>query len=217
MTQEPGKPGRRFNDAVTKFWSFAAPLYDQPSLQRWIYQPAQDEVIELLRTRGSQRIADIACGTGILAARIASEVHPDEVFGVDMSDGMLEQARARSSAVQWLKSPAEGLPFDDGSLDAVVTTTAFHFFDQPAALREFYRVLAPGGVVAVATVSPPLPDPFLQMSANLVNPVHSPPPGEMRRLFAEARFTVADQHRVKRPWWTSPVWDLITIGTKPAA
>jgi methionine sulfoxide reductase catalytic subunit len=45
---------------------------------------------------------------------------------------------------------AEQLPFDDGALDAVVTTSAFHFFNQPAALREFHRVLASGGLVAVA-------------------------------------------------------------------
>ena len=57
---------------------------------------------------------------------------------------MLNQARARSDRVRWLKGPAEQLPFDDAALDAVVTTSAFHFFDQPAALAEFHRVLHPG-------------------------------------------------------------------------
>ena len=208
-------PGRRFNDAVTRFWSLAAPLYDLPALQRWVYQPAQDEVILLLRAHGARRVADIGCGTGILAARIQSEVNPDEVYGVDMSDGMLEQAMARTEDVEWRKGPAENLPFEDDSLDAVVTTTAFHFFDQPAAMAEFYRVLAPGGLVAVATVSPPLPQPLLRLTASLANPVHSPPPDEMRQLFTDAGFTVTDQHRVQRPLWTTPVWDLITIGTKP--
>jgi ubiquinone/menaquinone biosynthesis C-methylase UbiE len=56
---------------------------------------------------------------------------------------MLEQARVRSDRVKWMRGPAEQLPFDDGTLDAVVTTSAFHFFDQPAALREFHCVLAP--------------------------------------------------------------------------
>ncbi len=68
--------GRNLNNLVTRFWSVAAPLYDHPGLQQWVYRPAQDEVIDELRAHGARRIADIACGTGILAARIADELHP---------------------------------------------------------------------------------------------------------------------------------------------
>jgi len=208
-------PGRRFNDLVTRFWSVAAPLYDRPGLQRWVYQPAQDEVIALLRRRGVRRVADIACGTGIMASRIHSEIGPDEVSGVDMSDGMLEQARARSVHVRWLRAPAEQLPFEDGSLDAVVSTSAFHFFDQPAAMREFHRVLAPGGLAVVATISPPMPAALRRLSANPANPAHNPSPAEIRRLFTDAGFSILEQRRVDRPLWTRGVWDLITVGEKP--
>jgi ubiquinone/menaquinone biosynthesis C-methylase UbiE len=208
-------PRRTLNEAVTQFWSIAAPLYDLPFLQQWVYSPPQNEVIAQLNDSGARRVADIACGTGILAARIARELHPDEVYGVDMSDGMLGQARARSSAVQWRKGPAEHLPFEDGVLDAVVTTSAFHFFDQPAALREFHRVLAPGGLVAVATLSPRQPLPLHRLSANRLNPAHNPSPDEIRALFEGAGFRVSDQHRVRRPVWTLLLSDLITVGIKP--
>lgn len=208
-------PRRTLNDAVTQFWSIAAPLYDLPFLQHWVYRPAQDEVIAQLRDRGARRVADIACGTGILADRIEQELHPDQVYGVDMSDGMLAQARARSSDVQWRKGPAEHLPFEDGALDAVVTTSAFHFFDQPAALREFHRVLAPGGMAAVATLSPRQPLPLHALSANRLNPAHNPSPAEMRALFETAGFDFSDQHRVRRPAWTRVLSDLITVGIKP--
>jgi len=208
-------PRRNLNTAVTRFWSAAAPVYDLPFLQRWVYRPAQDEVLAVLAEHGARRVADIACGTGILADRIAAELDLDEVYGVDMSDGMLQQARARSARVNWLKGPAEQLPFADEALDAVVTTSAFHFFDQPAAMRDFHRVLRPGGLVAVATLSPPQLPALRRLSANPSNPAHNPSPREMRRLFAGAGFTVTDQHRVHRPLWTRGVWDLITIGTKP--
>ena len=207
-------PRRTLNDAVTQFWSIAAPLYDLPFLQQWVYRPAQDEVIAALKDSGARRVADIACGTGILAARIASELQLDEIYGVDMSDGMLAQARARSSDVQWRKGPAEHLPFEDGSLDAVVTTSAFHFFDQPAALRDFHRVLAPGGLAAVATLSPRQVLPLHRLSANRLNPAHNPSPAEMRKLFEDAGFQVSDQHRVRRPVWTLVLSDLITFGVK---
>jgi ubiquinone/menaquinone biosynthesis C-methylase UbiE len=207
-------PGRQFNAAVTRFWTVAAPLYDLPFLQRLVYRPAQDEVVAKLRAAGSQRVADIACGTGILAARIADELHPAEVYGVDMADGMLEQAKARSAKVRWMKGPAERLPFDDGALDAVVTTSAFHFFDQPAAMRECHRVLAPGGLVAVATISPPLPAALRKLATQDSAVASSPTPTEMRALFTDAGFTIADQRRVDRPLWTRGVFDLITVGTK---
>jgi SAM-dependent methyltransferase len=206
-------PRRSFNDAVTRFWGWAAPAYNLPVLQQWVYRPAHDEVIAQLRAHSSARIADIACGTGILADRIERELHPAKVYGVDMSEGMLNQARARSTGVQWLRGPAEQLPFDDGTLDAVVTTSAFHFFDQPSALRDFHRVLAPGGLAAVSTLS--ARQRLLQgPSTSRWKVAHHPSPAEMRRLFEGAGFTVAEQHRVRRPVLTRAISDLITVGIK---
>jgi ubiquinone/menaquinone biosynthesis C-methylase UbiE len=204
---------RGFNDAVTRFWGFAAPAYNLPFLQQWVYRPAHDEVVGQLRAHSSARVADIACGTGILADRIERELHPAEVYGVDMSEGMLNQARARSTSVRWMRGPAEQLPFDDGALDAVVTTSAFHFFDQPAALRDFHRVLSPGGLVAVSTLS--ARQLLLQgLSDSRWKLAHHPSPGAMRRLFEGAGFTVAEQHRVRRPLLTRAISDLITVGVK---
>jgi ubiquinone/menaquinone biosynthesis C-methylase UbiE len=207
-------PQRRgLNEAVTRMWSFLAPAYDLPFLQQWVYRPPHNEVIAQLRSHKSRKIADIACGTGILSDRIQRELDPDEIYGIDMSDGMLNEARARSNRVQWLRGPAEQLPFDDGALDAVVTTSAFHFFDQPAALREFHRVLAPGGLVAVSALS--TRQTVLQApSASRWKPQHNPSPAEMRTLFEGAGLVISDQHRIPRPLWTRLVSDLITVGTK---
>jgi ubiquinone/menaquinone biosynthesis C-methylase UbiE len=211
VTQAPQRRG--FNDIVTRFWGVAAPAYNLPFLQEWVYRPAHDEVVAQLRDHQSARVADIACGTGILADRIERDLHPAAVYGVDMSEGMLKQAQSRSAKVEWLRGPAEQLPFDDGALDAVVTTSAFHFFDQPAALREFHRVLAPGGLAAVSTLSARRA--LLQgPSSTKWKPSHNPPPAEMRELFENAGFTLDEQHRVRRPLWTRAISDLITVGIK---
>jgi len=188
----------------------AAPAYNLPVLQQWVYRPAHDEVVAQLRDHQSARVADIACGTGILADRIQRDLHPAHVYGVDMSEGMLKQAQSRSSDVDWRRGPAEQLPFDDDALDAVVTTSAFHFFDQPAALREFHRVLAPGGLVAVSTMSARQQ----LLPGSVKTPAHNPTPTEMRRLFEGAGFTIVEQHRVRRPLWTRPLGDLFTAGVK---
>jgi ubiquinone/menaquinone biosynthesis C-methylase UbiE len=202
-------------NTVTRFWSWAAPAYDFGLLQRWVYRPAQDEIIARLQKQRPDTVADIACGTGILADRIARELRPGVVYGVDMSDGMLDEARARSSKVHWLTGPAEQLPFDDAALDAVVTTSAFHFFDQPAAVREFHRVLAPGGLAAVTSISPRTPVSPSRLLGSRWSPAHHPRPAEMRTLFEDAGFTVSEQHRVRRPAWTLIVSDLFTVGIKP--
>ena len=183
-------------------------------MQQWGYRPAQTEAILALRAHGARRVADIGCGTGILADRIQRELAPEAIYGVDMSEGMLRQARRRSTAVAWLKAPAENLPFADGALDAVVTTSAFHFFDHPAALSEFHRVLAPGGMAAVVALSPGGPDALTRLLSHRLNPAHSPSPPALRRLFTDAGFGVVDQHRVPRPGWVTALSDLITLGIK---
>jgi hypothetical protein len=94
-----------------------------------------------------------------------------------------------------------------------LTTSAFHFFDQPSALRDFHRVLAPGGVAAVSTLS--ARQPLLQgPSTSKWKVAHHPSPAEMRQLFEGAGFTVAEQHRVRRPLLTRAISDLITVGIK---
>jgi ubiquinone/menaquinone biosynthesis C-methylase UbiE len=211
VTQAPQRRG--FNEFVTRFWGVAAPAYNLPFLPPWGSPPAPYVVGAHWRHHQSARVVDIACGTGILADRIERELHPAEVYGVDMSEGMLNQARSRSTKVQWLRGPAEQLPFDDASLDAVVTTSAFHFFDQPAALREFHRVLAPGGLAAVSTLSARQSS-FQGLSTSNWTPAHNPSSAEMRRLFEGAGFTIDEQHRVRRPLWTRAISDLITVGIK---
>lgn len=207
---------RAFNNTVTRFWGVAAKAYDWGPLQRWVYQPAQDEMLAQLREHDSRRVVDIACGTGILASRVSAELASTQVYGVDMSEGMLAQAQARSPLVTWQVAPAEHLPFGDGVLDAVLSTSAFHFFDQPAAVAEFYRVLAPGGFVAVATISPRrhrLPR-LHKLMTNRV-PANMPTPPEMRALFENAGFDVTVQRPVQRPV-TPPLVsvDWITVGVK---
>jgi ubiquinone/menaquinone biosynthesis C-methylase UbiE len=79
------EPRRRgLNSAITRMWSFLAPAYDLPILQQWVYRPPHDEVIAQLRAHGARKIADIACGTGILSDRIERELKPDEIYGVDI-------------------------------------------------------------------------------------------------------------------------------------
>ncbi|MFD0000695.1 class I SAM-dependent methyltransferase [Nocardia sp. NPDC127526] len=207
---------RALNRAITQFFSGVARAYDTAPLQQVVYRPPQHEVVAELRAAGSRRIADIGCGTGILTSRIERELRTEIVYGVDASPGMLAQARNRSATVLWRHAAAEHLPIGDGELDAVVSTTAFHFFDHPVALREFHRVLAPGGLVAIATMRPSASAAALQrVTSSPLFPAHAPSGRATRKLLQDAGFEVTDQRAIRRfplPPWLVP--DMITIGRR---
>lgn len=171
-----------------------ARFYDARVLQRLVYRPNHDAVVSEVRHAGARRVLDAGCGTGILATRIWTDLRPQIVYGCDPSPGMLEQARARSGDVRWLQGSAERVPLDDGALDAVVTTEAFQFFDQPAALGEFWRLLEPGGIVAIAMLTAPVP------AVNVVlrlAPARWPTRGQLRQMFEDAGFEVLHQRPVR--------------------
>ncbi|MEV6558208.1 methyltransferase domain-containing protein [Nocardia sp. NPDC051756] len=207
---------RGFNRGVAAFFDVAARAYDLGSLQRVVYQPPQDEMIEFLRANGARRIVDIGCGTGILTARIARELRPDAVYGIDMSPGMLAQAHRRSTDVQWRNEPAEQLGLAAESVDAVVTTTAFHFFNQPVALAEFHRVLIPGGLLTISALNlrSRWSAPVQRLSGTRLSPAATPSPQQMRDLIAAAGFQLIEQRSVRRPWYSRTVPDVITMAQR---
>jgi len=182
------------NPSVVRSFDWISRVYDNPVVQRFAYRANHDAVVSALRTHRATRIVDVGCGTGILAARIERELHPQVVYGCDPSAGMLEKARGRSGEVRWIRGAAEELPLESGAVDAVVTTEAFQFFDQPAALRAFHRVLEPGGHLVIAAITPAVPLPGL-LADRIPARWHTP--AGMRRLVEEAGFAVIDQRRLR--------------------
>jgi SAM-dependent methyltransferase len=99
-----------------------------------------------------QKVLDVACGTGVLAREAAQRVKPGgAVIGLDRNDGMLAVARRQAPSIDWQRGMAETLSFPDQAFDAVVSQFGLMFFeDRRTALREMWRVLRPGGRIAVA-------------------------------------------------------------------
>ena len=174
-----------------------AHLYDTGWLQRALYLALQDRALAELRLLRPGSILDVGCGTGIFADRLERELASPTVAGCDLSGGMLAQAAARSRRVGWVRGDSGKLPFRRGAVDAVVCTQAFHFFDQPAAWREFHRVLAPGGHAMVGMVNPKTAigaRRFARLAARTATiPVSFPTAPEIRRLAIDAGFEVTAQ------------------------
>ena len=110
--------------------------------------------IAALGLRPGERVLDLACGSGDLAA--AARATGARVVGIDFSAGMLRQARTRRLDCGLVRADALALPFADASIDAVVSGFALrNFADLAAALAESARVLRCDGRLALLEVDRP--------------------------------------------------------------
>jgi ubiquinone/menaquinone biosynthesis C-methylase UbiE len=138
---------------VADHYDEVAPVYDlryDTSCGRVYHRHICRHMLDWL-PRG-KLLLDLGCGTGLFMRRYG-ELGGTAV-GLDISRGMVEAAREQGRWFEHLVGTAEVLPFRDGTFEAVSCVLAFSYLEHPAwMLREAYRVLKPGGILAVSTLS----------------------------------------------------------------
>ena len=158
--------------------------------------PVAAHLVEAASLHPGERILDAACGTGVVTKLAAAKVAPGGgVAGVDPNPARGAAARATTPAgvpIAWHEAPAERVPFADGTFDAVLCGMGLQFFgDRAAGLREFHRVLVPGGRLA-ANVPGPAPPPLAIMADALAR--HIGPEGA---AFVHAVFALHDPDELR--------------------
>ncbi|WP_216317650.1 class I SAM-dependent methyltransferase [Deinococcus aestuarii] len=115
------------------------------------------EVLDALPPLGTGTLLDVGCGTGTLLSLARVRFPGARLIGAEPSAGMRGVA-ARTLAgqgVTLLASPAETLALPDASVDALTCLNVLHYLADPAlALREWGRVLRPGGTLALQDYVP---------------------------------------------------------------
>lgn len=114
-------------------------------------------VEELLgqRLTSGDSVLDVGCGTGWFAAGLQRAAPEVEVYGLDLSSGMLGRAR-EAGATNLIQGDATHLPLADDSIDLVVGRGVLHHLPEPvAALTEWRRVLKPSGALALSSEPTP--------------------------------------------------------------
>ena len=107
-------------------------------------------------------ILDVATGTGDFAIQLHDSLHPSHITGIDLSQGMLDEARRKvkekglEGSISFEQGDCMALPMQDSTFDAVTVAFGVRNFEH---LQQWYeemaRVLKPGGMLCVLELSTP--------------------------------------------------------------
>lgn len=97
----------------------------------------------------ARRVADLAAGTGLVTRAVLARPDAPAVVAVEPDPRMLARLAATTPEALPVRGVAEAIPLASGALDAVLASSAWHWFDPPAATAEIARVLRTGGTLGL--------------------------------------------------------------------
>ncbi len=108
-----------------------------------------EDIFNTYKLKGNESILDIGCGFGDLLIRLREEGHKGKLDGVDISEGMIKEAKEDSKGldIQFNVSKAEELPFKKENFDIIICKHSLYHFQLNKAIKEIERCLKKRGIL----------------------------------------------------------------------
>jgi len=175
---------------IAQGFDTVAPGYEHPSLN--FFPQTAERMVEYLGLRPQHQLLDVCTGTGLVALKAAEKLQAGKVTGIDLSAGMLQQARNNASRkninnAEFIQMDLDDLQFPDHSFDVVTSSFGLFFLeDMTQGLDNMRRMVRPGGQLAISsfagTAFSPMADMFIQSYESLGREI---PPLSWKRLATE--------------------------------
>jgi ubiquinone/menaquinone biosynthesis C-methylase UbiE len=177
-----------------------AGTYDRHWMQRIIFGPIQQAVLQLAAEQVSRpsAILDVGCGTGKLLKSAEARFPGAKLVGVDAAIEMVKYAQTSNptGAIQFQQAMAEELPFPNASFDLVFSTMTFHHWsNQTRGIAEVARILTPGGRWVLADF---VASGFMRQVRSLLRLHQFPERAALEGMLSDAGLKVVTDRRIRR-------------------
>ena len=199
---------------------FLTPLYDT-TLKYIMRERHYKEALCKIIPAHAEKILDVGCGTGTLTAMMKQTHSSSEVHGIDIDDDVLNIARRKfgsnSQNILLHQGTILQLPFEKNSFDAVCSCLVLHHLniqDKQQAIEEIFRVLKPGGTLALADFSTPhtIPMMMVTLATQYLEETYDNFHGRLLEFIPNAGFS---HHEVHSNFWTPMGTVSILTAIKP--
>lgn len=160
----PYSDGRSKESQVESMFDNIAPAYDfmNRAMTFGLDRMWLGRLLRVVQAEKPSHIADFATGTGDVAIAMARRMPQARLTGLDLSEGMLARAKQKTAGtplqtrIRFRQADCLATPLDSGTVDVVTVAYGVrNYADISAGIAEIYRVLRPGGLVAVLELSVP--------------------------------------------------------------